>query len=143
MFTSISHKDDSSHKSGKSHCRKVKIEHVAPTKEDIQKKFDEQSFRHHISEQWADVKRKAFFVPSVIVKSVTSGEEPFMITKEVSVSFHEAYHYADVEYYFLFIFWAGNIQSHISPKSVFAIRPARALVCLHLSRYPYYSYLVK
>ena len=55
-----------------------------PTRKDIQKKFDELSFKHSLSEQWEEVKRKTLFVPPVITKEITSGEDPFVVTREVA-----------------------------------------------------------
>lgn len=81
MFTSVSSHKDKDDK-GKAHHKRIHKTN-APTKDDIQKKFDEQSFKHSMSQQWADVKKKCLFVPPEIVVSITSGEDPFIVTKEV------------------------------------------------------------
>jgi hypothetical protein len=81
MFTAVSHKDD--HQKVKEKHRKFLKLHSAPTKEDIQKKFDEQSFKHQLAEEWAGVKRKALFVPTEISRLITSGEPPHLVTNEV------------------------------------------------------------
>lgn len=85
MFT-MSHKDDknnnNSNNNNKSIRKSIIKKQTVPTEADIQKKFDEQSFKHQMLEQWSEVQKKAFFVPPVIVKSVISGEPPHMVTKE-------------------------------------------------------------
>ena len=60
------------------------VSNGAPTKEEIQKRLDEQSFNYNMRTQWADLKRKIFFVPVEVTKVVVSGEYPFVNRREVS-----------------------------------------------------------
>lgn len=76
MIYTITHKDDSKK------VRKPPKSRNPPTAEEIQKKFDEESLKHQLYEQWQDVKKKVLFVPPVITKTVTSGEPPFIVTQE-------------------------------------------------------------
>lgn len=89
IISSVSHsKDDPQKQQSKRSIHRAKSVTracTAPTISDIQKKFDEQSFKHQLSKEWATVRKKAMFVPSEITKSVTSGEHPHVVILEVCI----------------------------------------------------------
>ena len=137
MFSAVSHKDDSQ-KAKDKQIRKSQKKQQAPTQEEIQKKFDEQSFKHQLAEEWAGVKRKTLFVPTEITKSVTSGEFPHMVTIEVVNAVGGTSDLTCVCtccMYFthplviaVLCYVVGNVCTFFSSTGVFVIRPTRAMV---------------
>lgn len=77
MIYSASHKEKDERTRSFTH-RKGHRNLGEPTAADVQKKMDELSFSHQLRVQWAEVKRKALFVPRAAVEHVVSGEHPYV-----------------------------------------------------------------